>query len=71
MREFKFLTNNKRIYFEGREVVYVGYIIYNPESFDGIRRIRLKDNRGIIEQEEIDDSHPLWNEVMGMEGYSI
>ena len=71
MKEFKFLTGDKRIYYEGKEVVYVGYIIYNPESFDGIRRIRLKDNCGRIEQIEIDDSHLLWNEVMGMEGYCV
>jgi hypothetical protein len=71
MRDFKFFTKDDRIYYEGREVVYVGYLIYNPTSFDGIRRIRLRDNGGRIEQEEIDDSHPLWNQVMGMEGYSI
>lgn len=71
MREFKFLTNNKRLYFEGKEVVYVGYQIYNPTSFDPLRRIRLRDEGGRIEQEEIDESHPLWNELIGMEGYSI
>lgn len=71
MREFKFFTKDNRIYHEGREVVYVGYIIYDPTSFDGFRRIRLRDEGGRIEQEEIDDTHPLWNEVMGMEGYSI
>jgi hypothetical protein len=71
MREFKFLTNNKRIYHEGREVVYVGYLIYNPTSFDALRRIRLRDDEGRTEQEEIDADHPLWNEVMGMEGYSV
>ena len=71
MREFKFLTNNKRIYFEGREVVYVGYLIYNPTSFDAIRRIRLRDDGGRIDQIEIDADHPLWNQVIGMEFYSI
>jgi hypothetical protein len=71
MRDFKFFTKDNRIYHEGREVVYVGYILYEPTSFDGIRRIRLRDNGGRIEQEEIDDTHPLWNEVMGMEGYCI
>jgi hypothetical protein len=71
MREFKFFTGNKRIYYEGREVVYVGYLIYNPTSFDVLRRVRLKDNGGRIEQKEIDADHPLWNEVMGMEGYCI
>jgi hypothetical protein len=71
MRDFKFLSNNGRIYYEGREVVYVGYLIYNPTSFDALRRIRLRDNGGRIDQIEIDDSHPLWNEVMGMEGYCI
>jgi len=71
MREFKFLTNNKRIYFEGREVVYVGYLIYNPTSFDAIRRIRLRDDGGRIDQEEIDGDHPLWNEFVGIDYYSI
>lgn len=71
MREFKFLTGNKRIYFEGREVVYVGYLIYEPTSFDVIRRVRLRDQGGRIDQIEIDADHPLWNQVMGMEGYSI
>lgn len=71
MREFKFLTNNKRIYYEGREVVYVSYHIYNPTSFDGIRRIRLRDEGGRIEQEEIDDTHPLWNELRGIDFYSV
>jgi hypothetical protein len=71
MREFKFLTGNKRIYYEGKEVVYVGYHIYNPTSFDAVRRIRLRDQGGRIDQIEIDADHPLWNEVMGMEGYSI
>jgi hypothetical protein len=71
MRDFKFLTNNKRIYFEGREVVYVGYLIYNPTSFDAIRRIRLRDDGGRIDQIEIDADHPLWNQVIGMEFYSI
>ena len=71
MREFKFLTNNKRIYHEGREVVWVGYLIYEPTSFDAIRRVRLRDNGGRIDQIEIDADHPLWNQVMGMEGYCI
>ena len=71
MRDFKFFTGNKRIYYEGREVVYVGYLLYEPTSFDAVRRVRLKDNGGRIEQIEIDADHPLWNEVMGMEGYSI
>jgi len=71
MREFKFLTGNKRIYYEGREVLYVGYLLYEPTSFDAVRRIRLRDNGGRIEQIEIDADHPLWNEVMGMEGYCI
>lgn len=71
MRDFKFFTKDDRIYYEGREVVYVGYLIYNPTSFDGIRRIRLRDNGGRIDQIEIDADHPLWNQVMGMEGYSI
>jgi len=71
MREFKFLTNKKRIYFEGREVVYVGYLIYNPTSFDPIRRVRLMDNGGRIEQEEIDADHPLWNEFVDMDYYII
>jgi hypothetical protein len=71
MREFKFLTNKKRIYFEGREVVYVGYLIYNPTSFDPIRRVRLMDGDGRIDQEEIDADHPLWNEFVGMDYYII
>jgi len=71
MRDFKFLSNNGRIYHEGREVVYVGYLIYNPTSFDALRRIRLRDDGGRIEQIQIDADHPLWNEVTGMEGYSI
>jgi hypothetical protein len=71
MREFKFLTGNKRIYYEGREVVYVGFILYEPTSFDGLRRIRLRDNGGRIDEIEINDTHPLWIEVMGMSGYSI
>jgi hypothetical protein len=71
MRDFKFLTGNKRIYYEGREVVYVGFILYEPTSFDGLRRIRLRDNGGRIDEIEINDTHPLWIEVMGMSGYSI
>jgi len=71
MREFKFLTGDKRIYYEGREVVYVGYIIYNPDNFDGTRRIQLRDNGGRIEQEEINETHPLWNELYGIESYCI
>jgi hypothetical protein len=71
MKQFKFLTGNKRIYYEGREVVYVGYLIYNPTSFDAIRRVRLRDGDGRIDQEEIDADHPLWNEFVGMEVYCI
>ena len=71
MREFKFLTNNKRIYFEGREVVYVGYLIYDPTSFDAVRRIRLRDDGGRIDQEEINSTHPLWDELRTMEFYTI
>lgn len=66
MREFKFFTKNRRIVFEGKEVVWVGHFIYNPTTFDPIRRIRLRDNGGRIDQIEIDDTHPLWNELMGM-----
>jgi hypothetical protein len=29
------------------------------------------DNGGRIEQEEIDESHPLWNELRDIESYSI
>jgi hypothetical protein len=71
MREFKFFTKDKRIYFEGKEVVWVGYIIYNPTTFEHIRRIRLRDNGGRIEQEEIDMSHSLWDELRGIDCYSI
>ena len=71
MRDFKFLTNNKRILFEGKEVVYVGYHIYNPYSFDAVRRVQLKDNGGRIDQIEIDADHPLWNEFVGMETYRV
>jgi hypothetical protein len=71
MREFKFLSGNKKIYHQGREVVYVGYLIYNPTSFDAIRRVRLRDEGGRIDQEEIDADHPLWNEFVGIEFYSI
>lgn len=71
MREFKFLSGNKKIYYQGREVVYVGYLIYNPTSFDAIRRVRLRDEGGRIEQEEIDADHPLWNEFVGIESYCI
>ena len=69
MRDFKFLSNNGRIYHEGREVVYVGYLIYNPTSFEPIRRIRLRDNGGRIDQEEINNTHPLWDELRGIEFY--
>jgi hypothetical protein len=71
MREFKFFTKDKRIYFEGKEVVWVGYIIYNPTTFEHIRRIRLRDNGGRIEQEEIDMSHSLWDELREIYCYSI
>lgn len=71
MREFKFFTKDKRIYYEGREVVYVGYRLYNPESFDALRRIRLRDNGGRIEQEEIGETHPLWDELSDMDYYCI
>ena len=71
MREFKFLTGNKRIYYEGREVVYVGYHIYNPYSFDGIRRVHLMDDGGRIDQIEINNTHPLWEEFVGMETYRV
>lgn len=71
MKEFKFLTGDKRIYHEGREVVYVGYRIYNPSNLDMLRRIRLRDNGGRIEQEEIDETHPLWDELYGIESYCI
>jgi hypothetical protein len=71
MREFKFLTGDKRIYYEGREVVYVGHTIYNPYDFNGTRRIRLRDYGGRIEQEEIDNTHPLWGELRGIDFYSI
>jgi hypothetical protein len=68
MREFKFFTKNKRILFEGREVVYVGYI-YNPYSFDVVRRVQLMDDGGRIDQIEIDSNHPLWDEFRGMDYY--
>lgn len=69
MKEFKFLTNNKRIYHEGKEVVYAGYIIYNPYTFDGVRRVQLMDDGGRIDQIEIDSNHPLWDEFRGMDYY--
>ncbi len=71
MREFKFLSGNKKIYYQGREVVYVGYLIYEPTSFDVVRRVRLRDNGGRIEQEEIDADHPLWNEFVGMDYFEM
>jgi hypothetical protein len=71
MREFKFFTKDKRIYYEGREVVYVGFILYEPTSFDGLRRIRLRDNGGRIDEIEINDTHPLWNQLTGMSGYRV
>ena len=71
MREFKFLTNNKRILFEGKEVVYVGYLLYNPESFDALRRVHLMDDGGRIDQIEINDTHPLWEEFRGIETYRV
>lgn len=71
MREFKFLTNNKRILFEGKEVVYVGYHIYNPYTFDGVRRVHLMDDGGRIDQIEINDAHPLWDEFRGIETYRV
>ena len=71
MREFKFFTKDKRIYFEGKEVVWVGYMIYNPTTFEPIRRIRLRDDGGRIEQEEIDMSHSLWDELRGVDYYCI
>ena len=71
MKEFKFLTGDKRIYYEGKEVVYVGYLIYNPRTFDAIRRIRLRDDGGRIDQEEINSTIPLWDELRTMEFYTI
>jgi hypothetical protein len=71
MREFKLVTNNKRNYHEGRVVVWVGYLIYVPTCFDALRRVRLKDDGGRIDQIEIDADHPLWNEFVGIEFYSI
>jgi hypothetical protein len=71
MREFKFLTNSKRIYYQGREVVYVGYFIVNPWNFLHTRWIRLRDEGGRIDQEEINDNHPLWNELVGIEHYCL
>jgi hypothetical protein len=71
MKEFKFFTKNKRILFEGREVVYVGYLLYNPRTFDALRRIRLRDEGGRIEQIEIGETHPLWDEVIDIDCYSI
>jgi hypothetical protein len=71
MKEFKFLTKDNRIYHEGKEVVYVGYVIYNPRTFAPIRRIRLRDDGGRIDQEEINVTHPLWDELRTMECYSV
>jgi hypothetical protein len=71
MREFKFLTGDKRTYHEGREVVYVGYLMYNPFNLDLFRRVRLRDNGGRIEQEEIGETHPLWDKLYSIEHYSI
>jgi len=71
MREFKFLTGDKRIYYEGKEVVYVGHLIYNPFNLDMLRRIRLRDYGGRIEQEEIGETHPLWDELRNIDFYSI
>ena len=71
MKNFKFLSNNNLILYEGREVVYVGYIIYNPMNFEQLRRIRLRDEGGRIDQEQIDSSHPLWDELRGMDYYCI
>ena len=70
MKEFKFFTKDKRIYYEGREVVYVGHI-YNPYSFDTVRRVQLMDDGGRIDQIEIDSNHPLWDELRGVDYYCI
>jgi hypothetical protein len=71
MREFKFLSENKSIHHQGREVVYVGCILDGPDNLFPIRRIRLRDQGGRIEQEEIDIFHPLWRELRDMNYYSI
>ena len=71
MREFKFFTKNKILLFEGKEVVWVGYMIYNPTTFEPIRRIRLRDDGGRIDQIEIDSNHSLWDELIGMDCYSV
>ncbi len=71
MKDFKFFTGDKRIYHEGRQVVYVSYLLYTPSTLDLLRRIRLRDNGGRIEEEEIDETHPLWDELYGIEHYSI
>jgi hypothetical protein len=71
MKPFKFLTNNKRIYFEGWELTFVGYRMYDPTTFDLTITIRLRDEGGRIHHKLIDETHPLWNELIDMEGYCI
>lgn len=63
MREFKFLNDNIKLLHNGREIVYVGPLTYNPFNLDLIRRIHYIDDDGHKVATTVNDTHPLWDQL--------
>lgn len=62
MKDFKFLRNNTP-FFEGMEIVRVGPLMYNPESFNPQREVTFRDEYGFEYMYRISTDHPRWNEL--------
>jgi hypothetical protein len=62
MKPFKFFENNKDPY-EDMEIVNIGPIMYNPETFEPVRGVTYRNINGELENIIIGIEHPLWNEI--------
>jgi hypothetical protein len=60
MKEFKFLNDNIKLLHNGREIVFVGPITYDPFDLDAVRRIHYIDDDGYKVATTVNDTHPLW-----------
>lgn len=60
MREFKFFQENDSLV---SNVLSVGPLMFNPESFEPVRVILYEDEDGLTKSLTIETSHPLWDEI--------
>jgi hypothetical protein len=63
MKEFKFLIDNRRLLHNGREIVHVSPLIYDPRNFDAVRKIHYIDDDGHKVAATVNDTHPLWEHL--------